>query len=107
MKWNLHDVAQILGETAIVISNINDIIFFQKHSKAIFEKSNALIIIGVGVLFFSHSKDETFYMASIFEKNALAFLLSFYIKNIVPLAKENANLLHTSFIKGYSKLKDF
>lgn len=101
------DVAQILGETAIVISNINDIIFFQKHSKAIFEKSNALIIIGVGVLFFSHSKDEAFYMASIFEKNALAFLLSFYIKNIVPLAKENANLLHTSFIKGYSKLKDF
>ena len=100
------DAAQILGAATIVISNAGDIDFLQKHYKEIFEKSNALIVIGVGVLFFSHSRDETLYMASIFEKNALSFLLSLHIETIKPLKKENAMALHSSFIQGYSKLKD-
>ena len=100
------DAAQILGGATIVISNAGDIDFLQKHYKEIFEKSNALIVIGVGVLFFSHSRDETLYMASIFEKNALSFLLSLHIETIEPLKKENAMALHSSFIQGYSKLKD-
>lgn len=101
------DAAQIIGESAVVISKAKDIDFLEKYSeKVLAESCNALIVLGVGVLFFSEKEDETIYMASIFEKNALAFLLSLHNTNITPLDKENANSLHTSFIKGYSKLKN-
>lgn len=100
------DVAQILGELAIIISNDKDIDSFEKYSKAILEKSNALVLKGIGVLFFSQKEEETVYMTSIFEKNALSFLLSLHDQNIVALTKENASSLHTSFMQGYSKLKN-
>ncbi|MGP1438279.1 MAG: class II aldolase/adducin family protein [Treponema sp.] len=91
------DYAQIIGDCALIAID---------KQKIILSRSNALIIEGIGVLCFSEQKDETMYMASIFEKNALAFLLSLNNKNIIPLEKENAISLHQSFIKGYSKLKN-
>lgn len=100
------DAAQIIGEGAIFISNTKDIDLLKNNSKMLFEKCNALVVSMVGVLFFSQQKDETIYMSSIFEKNALAFLLSLHNPNIATLTKENANLLHTSFIQGYSKLRN-
>jgi L-fuculose phosphate aldolase, putative len=101
------DAAQILGESAIVISSNDDISLLKKNSIAIFTKhTSALIIQGIGTLFFSQKEDETIYMASIFEKNALSFLLSLYHTAIIPLENENARSLHTSFMQGYSKLRD-
>ena len=100
------DVAQIIGESAIIISDDNDINLLQKNVGTLFARCNALIIPKVGVLFFSEKEDETHYMASIFEKNALAFILYLSNQNIIPLTKENASSLHKSFMQGYSKLKN-
>ena len=100
------DAAQIIGESAIIISDDNDINFLQKNVGTLFARCNALIIPNIGVLFFSEKEDETHYMASIFEKNALAFILYLSNQNIIPLTKENASSLHKSFMQGYSKLKN-
>lgn len=100
------DAAQIIGAYAILISNAEDIDFLERFSKELFTKCNVIIIAGVGILCFSQKEDETIYMASIFEKNALAFLLSLHNTNIIPLTKENASSLHSSFMQGYSKLKN-
>ena len=101
------DAAQIIGEATLIISNINSIEILQNDVKTLFLKHfNALVVLGVGVLCFSQKEDETHYIASIFEKNALAFLLSLNNPDITPLTKENASTLHTSFMQGYSKLKN-
>ena len=100
------DAAQIIGESAIIISDDNDINFLQKNVGTLFARCNALIIPNIGILFFSEKEDETHYMASIFEKNALAFILYLSNQNIIPLTKENASSLHKSFMQGYSKLKN-
>lgn len=100
------DAAQIIGESSVIITDDNDINLLQKNAKTLFTRSNALIIPKVGVLFFSEKEDETHYMASIFEKNALAFLLYLSNQNIIPLTKENASSLHKSFMQNYSKLKN-
>lgn len=100
------DVAQIIGEcTPVIYSNDKDALF-ENVSSVLSKNCNALLVQGVGVLCFSQKEDETIYIASIFEKNALAFLLSLHNSNIKPLSKENANHLHISFMQGYSKLKN-
>ncbi|MGP1415860.1 MAG: class II aldolase/adducin family protein [Treponema sp.] len=97
------DAAQIIGEVTPIIYEIEAL---EKTPKTLFESYNTLVVEGAGVLCFSQKEDETLYMASIFEKNALAFLLSLHNPKIFPLIKENARSLHTSFMQGYSKLKN-
>ncbi len=100
------DVAQIAGA------------FFKRMTKKEFEesslptfdsllKSSKIILVeDLGALCFSEEKAELIYMANLFEKNVYAFLLAMYNENIKPIELSHASSLHSSYLKGYSLLKN-
>jgi|GEM_PF-900249 len=99
------DVAQI-GGAFFKILDLENAQVFSKDVFLAFEDSNVLILKDYGVLIISSSKEDAFSTINLLEKNTYAFLLSLYDKNILPLSAQNAKELHSSYLKGYSKLKD-
>lgn len=88
----------LLDEQTLLEMSIDDF-------EGLLDCGKVFILKGVGIFFYAPSETEAFYMASLFEKNVFVFLLSLYDENITPLSFENALTLHTSYLKGYSRIK--